>query len=207
MKIVLATGNQGKIKELKAILSDLDVDVLSLQDFPEIEEIIEDGLTFKDNAVKKAKAVTEAVGLIAVADDSGLEVDCLAGAPGIYSARFAGEGKSDLENNLKLLSLLKDVPDEKRTARFRCVIAVSTPCGELHTAEGACEGIIGRELKGTKGFGYDPLFFLPEYNQTFAELDPGVKNKISHRGRALAKAKIILAGIIERVEIEQCGLG
>lgn len=207
MKIVLATGNQGKVKELKAILSDLDVEVLSLKDFPEIGEIIEDGVTFAENAIKKAKAVTEAVNLIAVADDSGLEVDYLDGAPGIYSARFAGESSSDLENNLKLLSLLQDVPDEKRAARFRCVIAVSTPCGEMYTNEGACEGVVGREMKGELGFGYDPLFFLPEYNRTIAELDPEIKNRISHRGRALAKAKVILAGIIERVEMEQCGLG
>jgi len=207
VKIVLATGNQGKVKELKAILGDLDVEVLSLKDFPEIGEIIEDGVTFTENAIKKAKAVTEAVNLIAVADDSGLEVDYLDGAPGIYSARFAGESSSDLENNVKLLSLLKDVPDEKRTARFRCVIAVSTPCGEMYTTDGTCEGIVGHEMKGELGFGYDPLFFLFEHNQTLAELDPEIKNRISHRGRALAKAKVILAGIIERVEMEQCGLG
>jgi len=207
VKIVLATGNQGKVKELKAILSDLDVEVLSLKDFPEIGEIIEDGVTFTENAIKKAKAVTEAVNLIAVADDSGLEVDYLDGAPGIYSARYAGESSSDLENNLKLLSLLKDVPDEKRTARFRCVIAVSTPCGEMYTTDGTCEGVVGRKMKGELGFGYDPLFFLPEYNRTIAELDPEIKNRISHRGRALVKAKVILAGIIERVEMEQCGLG
>lgn len=207
MKIVLATGNQGKVKELKAILSDLDVEVLSLKDFPEIGEIIEDGVTFAENAIKKATAVTEAVNLIAVADDSGLEVDYLDGAPGIYSARFAGESSSDLENNLKLLSLLQDVPDEKRTARFRCVIAVSTPCGEMYTTDGTCEGIVGHEMKGELGFGYDPLFFLPEHNRTIAELDPEIKNRISHRGRALVKAKVILAGIIERVEMEQCGLG
>ncbi|MHB9095779.1 MAG: RdgB/HAM1 family non-canonical purine NTP pyrophosphatase, partial [Eubacteriales bacterium] len=162
MKIVLATGNQGKVHELKAILSNLDVEVLSLKDFPEIDEIVEDGSTFEENAVKKAKAVTDATNLIAVADDSGLEVDCLGGAPGIYSARFAGEGKNDTDNNLKLLSLLKETPDEKRTARFRCVIAICTPCGERFTAEGACEGMIGHEMRGDKGFGYDPLFFLPE---------------------------------------------
>jgi len=207
MKIVLATGNQGKVRELKDILSDLDVEILSLQDFPEIGEIIEDGATFEENAVKKAKAVCEATGLTAVADDSGLEVDYLDGAPGIYSARFAGESKNDLDNNLKLLSMLEDVPDEKRTARFRCVIAISTPCGELYTAEGACDGVIGREMKGNKGFGYDPLFYLPEYGQTFAELPPEIKNKISHRGRALAKAKAVLEGLAERVEMEQCGLG
>ncbi len=207
MKVVLASGNRGKIRELKALLADLEIEVLSLHDFPEIGEIVEDGLTFRDNAVKKASAVTDVTGLVVVADDSGLEVDCLAGVPGVHSARFAGEGKSDLDNNRKLLSLMEGVPEEKRTARFRCVIAISTPCGELYTVEGTCEGRISRAMKGEQGFGYDPLFYLPEYGRTFAELDPAVKNEISHRGRALALAKVILAGIIERVEMERCGLG
>jgi XTP/dITP diphosphohydrolase len=207
MKIVLATGNQGKVQELKSILADFDIEVLSLQDFPEIGDIIEDGTTFAENAIKKAREVTQAIGLVALADDSGLEVDFLDGAPGIYSARFAGEGRSDLDNNQKLLGLLNDVPEDKRTARFRCVIAITTPCGDVFTANGTCEGIVGREMKGDKGFGYDPLFYLPEHDQTFAELDLGLKNQISHRGRALAKAKVVLAGIIERIEMEQCGLG
>lgn len=205
MKIVLATGNQGKVKELEAILSDVDVEVLSLKDFPEIGEIIEDGLTFEENAIKKATTVAEAAGLIAVADDSGLQVDYLDGAPGVYSARFAGEGKNDLDNNKKLLSLLERVPGEKRTARFRCVIAIATPWGELQTAEGTCEGMIGYETMGDNGFGYDPLFYLPEYDQTFAQLNPQVKNRISHRGRALAKVKDVFRGFVERVEKEQCG--
>lgn len=207
MKIVLATGNQGKVNEIKAILQDLDVEVLSLKDFPEIDEIVEDGATFAENAVKKAKAVTEATGLVAVADDSGLEVDYLDGAPGIYSARFAGEDKDDVANNMKLLGLMEGAPDDQRTARFRCVIAITTPCGDVFTAKGACIGIIGDEIKGNKGFGYDPLFYLPEYDRTFAELDPGIKNKISHRGRALAQMKSVLADVLERVEMEQCGLG
>jgi XTP/dITP diphosphohydrolase len=207
MKIVLATGNQGKVRELKSILADFDIEILSLKDFPEIGEIIEDGTTFAENAIKKAREVTQATCLVALADDSGLEVDFLDGAPGIYSARFAGEGRSDLDNNQKLLGLLNDVPEDKRTARFRCIIAITTPCGDVFTADGTCEGIVGREMKGDKGFGYDPLFYLPEHDQTFAELDLGLKNRISHRGRALAKAKEVLAGIIERIEMEQCGLG
>lgn len=207
MRIVLATRNVGKVRELKAILHDLEVEVLFLKDFPEIGDIVEDGRTFEENAIKKARTAAEAAGCIALADDSGLEVDYLNGAPGVYSARFAGEGKNDLDNNMKLISLLAGVPDEKRTARFRCVIAVAAPWGELHTAEGTCEGRIGHEMKGEKGFGYDPLFFLPEYHQTFAELDPRLKNRISHRGKALAKVKDVLRGIIERVELEQCGLG
>lgn len=207
MKLVLATGNQGKVREIKAILGDCNVEVYSLKDFPEIGEIVEDGSTFAENAVKKARAVTEATKMAALADDSGLEVDYLNGAPGIYSARFAGEGKSDADNNAKLLALLQEVPAEKRTARFRCVIAICTPGGQVYTAEGACEGIIGFKPKGDKGFGYDPLFYLPEYHQTFAELDLDLKNRISHRGRALAKAKTVLEEVLERVEREQCGLG
>jgi XTP/dITP diphosphohydrolase len=206
-RIILATGNQGKVRELKEILGSHDIAVLSLRDFPEIGDIVEDGATFAENALKKATAVAEATGLIAVADDSGLEVDFLGGAPGIYSARFAGEGKNDLDNNLKLLSLMKEVPDQQRTARFRCVIAVATPCGETYTAEGSCEGVVAWEMMGDQGFGYDPLFFLPEYEKTFAQLEPGIKNRISHRGKALAKAESVLAGVIERVEMEQCGLG
>ncbi len=198
MKVVLATGNQGKVKELIEILSDLDVEVLSLKDFPEIGDIVEDGNSFAENAIIKAKAVCEAAGLISLADDSGLEVDYLNGAPGIYSARFAGEGRNDIDNNMKLLSLLSDVPLQKRTARFKCVIAICTPEGETYTAEGTCEGIVGFEMKGEKGFGYDPLFYLPEYDRTFAELNPDIKNKISHRGRAVAKAKNVLAEIVKK---------
>ncbi len=195
-KIVLATGNQGKVRELKEILGDHDIEVLSLRDFPDIGEIIEDGSTFAENALKKATTVAKATGLVAVADDSGLEVDFLDGAPGIYSARFAGEGKNDLDNNLKLLSIMKDVPAPQRTARFRCVIAVATPSGETYTAEGTCEGIVAREMRGDNGFGYDPLFFLPEYGKTFAQLEPDLKNRISHRGKALARAEDVLARII-----------
>ena len=200
MKLVLATGNQGKVRELKTMLGDLDIEVYSLKDFPEIGEIVEDGETFAENAVKKAKVVAQAANMAALADDSGLEVDYLDGAPGIYSARFAGEGKSDADNNEKLLSLLREVPQDKRTARFRCVIAICTPGGQVYTADGAFEGFIGFELKGDKGFGYDPLFYLPEYGKTSAELDSDLKNQISHRGKALAKAKSVLAGMLERVE-------
>lgn len=202
MKIVLATQNAGKVRELQAILADLPVEVMSLADFPDLPEVVEDGQTFAENAIKKAKTICEAAGLLAVADDSGLEVDYLEGAPGIYSARFAGPGKSDLDNNLKLLGLLHDLPKERRTARFRCVIAVAVPKGGVYTAEGSCEGIIGYDMQGDKGFGYDPLFYLPEYDKTFAELDLSLKNTISHRGRALAQVKGILAEIVERLAAE-----
>lgn len=207
MKLVLATGNQGKVRELRTILGDLNIEVYSLKDFPEVGEIVEDGATFTENAIKKAKVVAQVTNLVALADDSGLEVDYLDGAPGIYSARFAGEGKSDADNNEKLLTLLREVPRDKRTARFRCVIAICTPSGQVYATDGACEGIIGFELKGDKGFGYDPLFYLPEYDQTFAELDSGLKNKISHRGQALAKAKNVLAEVLKGVEVNNADWG
>lgn len=197
MKIVLATGNRGKVEELKYILKDLDAQVISLNEFPQVGDIIEDGATFEENAIKKAKAVSDATGLVAVADDSGLEVDFLNGAPGVYSARFAGEDKDDEENNNKLLSLLAGQPPEKRSARFKCVIAVSCPKGQLYTAEGTCEGVIAEDKKGEGGFGYDPLFIVPEYNKTFGELEPHIKNIISHRAKALEKIKPILEDIIK----------
>lgn len=200
MRVVLATQNQGKVKELMAILADLKVEVLSLADLADIPEVKEDGKTFKENAVKKAKAICRHTQMIALADDSGLEVDYLNGAPGVYSARFAGEGKKDLDNNIKLLNLLRDVPLQKRTARFKCVIAVATPSGELFTTDGVCEGVIGFEMVGEKGFGYDPLFYLPQYQKTFAQLEPEIKNQISHRGIALQKAKDILGRLMEGVE-------
>lgn len=191
-KIVLATQNQGKVRELKRLLEDMPAELLSLTDFPELAEVVEDGLTFAENAIKKAREISSATGLVAMADDSGLEVDFLGGAPGVHSARFAGPQKSDADNNRKLLTMLNNVPQEQRTARFRCVIAVAVPGGEVETAEGTCSGIIGFEPKGSDGFGYDPLFYVPEFDRTFAELGLDIKNKISHRGKALVKARDIL---------------
>ncbi|NHM26352.1 XTP/dITP diphosphatase [Desulfofundulus sp. TPOSR] len=195
MKLVLATRNQGKVRELNQLLSPLGYEVVSLDQYPGVPEIIEDGATFKDNAVKKATAVARYTGQLALADDSGLEVDYLGGAPGVHSARFAGEGHDDRANNEKLLRLLAGVPPEKRTARFRCVVAVATPEGRVFTAEGTCEGVIADKPRGEGGFGYDPLFYVPSCGKTFAELDPAVKNRISHRGRALALMREILAGL------------
>lgn len=200
MKLVLATRNRGKVKELAGLLEPLGVEVVPLDEYPGVSEVEEDGNTFKANAIKKAMAVSGATGQVALADDSGLEVDYLGGAPGVYSARFAGEHKDDRANNQKLLQLMKNVPPEKRTARFRCVVAVATPEGQVFTTEGACEGIIGAEPKGEKGFGYDPLFIIPEFGKTFAELDLDVKNRISHRGRAFALAVEIIAGIARAKE-------
>lgn len=195
MKVVLATRNAGKVREIMDILAPHGFEVSSLRDFPEIGEIIEDGATFKENAMIKATTVAAHTGLIALADDSGLEVDALDGAPGVHSSRFAGEGKDDQANNLKLLEQLSDIPAEQRAARFKCVIAIAEIDGWVHLAEGSCEGIIINEPRGEGGFGYDPLFYVPEYDKTFAELDPAVKNKISHRARALEGAVDILSDL------------
>lgn len=201
MKVVLATNNPGKAREISGILNTHGIDVASLKEYPGLGEIVEDGCTFKDNAVKKALAACGHTGLMSLADDSGLEVDFLDGAPGINSSRFAGEDKDDAANNQKLLELLAGVPEQERTARFRCVVAIVDKEGWIYTAEGVCEGVIATEPRGTGGFGYDPLFCLPEYGKTFAELEPEIKNKISHRAQALAGALDILSEL-ERVNQE-----
>ncbi|MEW5953299.1 MAG: XTP/dITP diphosphatase [Bacillota bacterium] len=193
-ELVLATHNQGKVREMEKLLEGSGFKVLSLHEFPEFPEVVEDGDTFEANAIKKARETAAYTGRLALADDSGLEVDHLGGAPGVYSARFAGPARDDAANNRKLLKQLEGVPAEKRTGRFCCVVAVAAPDGRVKTARGTCEGLIGAEPRGDSGFGYDPLFYVPEYNQTFAQLDLAVKNKISHRGRAFAAAKDILAG-------------
>lgn len=195
-KIVMATRNKGKIKELEQLLADSKVQVLSLGDFPEIGPIEETGLTFQENARLKATIVAKATGLIALADDSGLEVDALDGAPGVYSARYAGEEGNDAANNAKLLQALAYVPAKQRTARFRSVIAIAKPNGECYFAEGTCEGSIGFELKGSNGFGYDPLFIVQGDGRTLAEYSLEEKNQISHRGKAFRKAKEILQQIL-----------
>ena len=200
LRIVVATGNRGKLQELRSMLSPLGVEIKSLADYPHIPEVIEDGHTFEENAVKKATAITEATGEIALADDSGLEVDYLKGAPGVFSARFAGEGKDDSANNQKLLELMEGVPLEKRTARFKCVVALALPRreGRFYTAEGSCEGIIGTEPRGSEGFGYDPLFIVPGMGKTFAQLDMAAKNDLSHRGKAFSQARELIKELISR---------
>jgi len=202
MKIVLATRNQGKIEEIRSLLKEQEgsggIEISSLKDYPDVPEIVEDGATFSENARKKALTVAQLIGQIAVADDSGLEVDALGGAPGVYSARFAGEGASDFANIKKLLELLRDIPPEKRGARFVCVMALATPDGEVSLVDGECRGMIAMEKRGTSGFGYDPVFIVPEYGETFAELGREVKNKISHRARALSKLCRLLGSLIQR---------
>ncbi|REJ36627.1 MAG: non-canonical purine NTP pyrophosphatase [Bacillota bacterium] len=188
-KLVVATRNRKKWQELAALLADLPVEVLGLDAFPGAPEVEETGETFADNARLKAVAAARHTGHWAIADDSGLEVDALGGRPGVYSARFAGPGATDAANNELLLKLLDGVPPEKRRARFRCAIAIASPSGETWVDEGVCEGIITDAPRGDGGFGYDPLFLVPELGKTFAEMGETVKNRISHRARALSLAR------------------
>lgn len=194
-KLVLATRNRGKVEEIRELLSGLGIEILSLEDFPDVPEVLEDGKTFEENARKKAEVAARCTGLPALADDSGLEVDALNGAPGVRSARFAGDDATYAENNAALLRLMEGVLPEKRTARFRCILALAFPDGTVRTMEGACEGRIAEESKGDHGFGYDPLFFVPELGKTFAQISRTEKGKISHRGRALRRLKQALAAL------------
>ncbi len=194
MKIVLATQNQHKVKEILQIWEPFPFQILTLRDFPDFLGTIEDGKTFEENSLKKAREVSRFTRLIAVADDSGIEVEGLGAAPGIYSARFAGEKATDEQNNQKLLDLLKDYPigHPARKARFRCVASLVTPEGKEWVSEGVVEGEILKELRGVEGFGYDPLFLLPEHGITTAELSLEEKNLVSHRGKAFRKVKEVL---------------
>ena len=175
-QIVLATTNQGKAAEFAALLKELPVEVRTLKDYPQIPDIIEDGNTFIDNALIKARTVAKACGQVAMADDSGLMVDVLNGAPGIFSARFAGEEKDDAKNTAKLLNLLKDTAEAQRGAQFCCAIAIVLPDGREYTTEGICRGQITFAPAGSGGFGYDPVFYVPKLQKTFAELSMGEKN-------------------------------
>ncbi len=198
MDLVIATANQNKLKEFTALLQGYRVTLLSLKDFPRIPEIVEDGKTFRENALKKATVVARATGKLTIADDSGLEVDALGARPGVYSARFAGDGAGDAANNARLLEELKGVPPDKRGACFKCVLCIATPEGETAFVEGECRGIIIDALRGKHGFGYDPVFLVHEYGQTFAEMPPEQKNRISHRSRALRKLLDILPRYLEK---------
>jgi len=200
MKILIATTNPGKMKELSAML-DADVEWLSLADFPNINEVEEDGKTFAENARKKALGYAKQTGLWTIADDSGLMVDALDGAPGVNSARFSGAKEKNREmldhkNMAKLLDLLKDVPDKKRTARFVCSICLATPEKVLIETQGLLEGVIGRVQKGSNGFGYDPLFVVPASSKTVAQLSNEEKNQISHRANAIRNFNNLLAPLL-----------
>ena len=187
--IIFATGNEGKMREIRQILEGMDVEILSMKQAGIAMDIIEDGTTFMENAIIKAKAVATKTNNIVVADDSGLEIDYLNKEPGIYSARYLGEDTSYDIKNAELLKRMEGVEEEKRTARFVCAIAAVLPDGEILTTQGIVEGRIAHKIEGANGFGYDPIFYLPEYGCTSAQITEEEKNEISHRGRALRKMR------------------
>lgn len=200
-KIIFATGNEHKMVEIRMILADLGVEILSQKEAGIKADVVEDGTTFEENALIKAMKISKAArtmpeyeDAVILADDSGLEIDYLNKEPGIYSARYMGEDTSyDIKNN-NLIGRLEGVPDEKRTARFVCAIAAVFPDGESEVVRGTMEGMIGYEIAGENGFGYDPIFYLPEYGCTSAQLPPEKKNELSHRGEGLRKMRVILEG-------------
>lgn len=189
--LVIATGNLHKVQEIQSVINLNEYELKTQQDFEGVPEIIEDGATIEENALKKARIIAEFTGCLSLADDTGLEVDALNGAPGVYSSRYAGPNVTYADNNRKLLKELHGVPDKNRTARFRCVMALVGGSFE-QTVEGVCEGVILNKLRGSLGFGYDPLFYVTDEGKTFAEMDLERKNQISHRGIALAKMNILL---------------
>ena len=193
MTLVVATGNKGKLREIADILDGLGIAIKTIADFPGAPSPEEDGATYRDNVLIKARALRDFTGLAALADDTGLEVEALGGAPGLVSARYAGPDQDPLKNRSKLLAALARVPDEERGARFVCIIAVALPGGGEFTFDGECPGRITTKPRGSGGFGYDPIFFVPEHGMTMAELDPAVKNRVSHRARALAKFREAVA--------------
>ena len=188
-KIIFATSNEGKMKEIREILKDLDVELLSLKDAGLNPDIDENGTTFEENAIIKAKQVMELTGEMVLADDSGLEVDYLNKAPGVYSARFLGEDTSYIIKNQHIIDQMASAKEEERSGRFVCVIALALPGGEIITRRATIEGFITKEILGTGGFGYDPIFYVPEYQCTTAQMDAERKNEISHRGKALRAMK------------------
>lgn len=200
-KLLIATHNQGKLREFRQLLTGLDPKVpdLEITDLDAIgitHDVEETGSTFAENAILKARAYAEMSSLLTWSDDSGLEVDALDGRPGVYSARYGGSGLSRRERYLLLLDELRAHPGKSRTARFRCVVALALPNGELHTVEDTLEGVITDQPRGDQGFGYDPIFYLPEYKATLAELSPEIKNQISHRGKAARAAKQLLRTLL-----------
>jgi XTP/dITP diphosphohydrolase len=196
-EVVVATRNKDKIKEIKKILKDLDIKILGLDKFSNLPEVVESGKTFEENASKKARIISKFTHRLTIADDSGLVVDFLGGRPGVRSSRFAGNNSDYAKNNAKLLKLLHKVPFSKRKARFVCVISMARDGRVLEVVKGTCSGKIGFRTKGKTGFGYDPLFISPRYGKTFAELGPKIKNRISHRYRALKKAKNTIKRLLD----------
>ncbi|OGX04272.1 MAG: non-canonical purine NTP pyrophosphatase, RdgB/HAM1 family [Omnitrophica bacterium RIFCSPLOWO2_12_FULL_50_11] len=196
-RLLMASTNQKKLKELQDLLADVPFELLSLRDFPGVKDVVEDRNTFLENARKKALSFARQTGCLTLADDSGLTVDCLDGAPGVYSARYAGPEKNDLRNCEKLLKALEGVPNGKRGAAFQCAIALASPEQVFATVEEDVRGRVAHQMKGRGGFGYDPLFFYPEFGKTFAEIPSSQKHLVSHRGKALRKVKEILKGYLE----------
>ena len=192
LEIIVATRNRGKIREIRKALRGLELTIHSLNDFSGVPEMVEDGKSFSENALKKARFYSKYFSELALGDDSGLEVDVLEGLPGIYSARYAGEGASDRTNNKKLLTEMDGIPISKRGARFKCVLAMVSTDGREAVVEGTCRGRIGFKEMGKKGFGYDPIFILPQYGKTMSQLTLEEKNRISHRGKALKKLRKII---------------
>jgi XTP/dITP diphosphohydrolase len=198
-KLLVATTNPGKFAEVKDFLKSLPLEILPLSHLGTWPEIIEDGATFEENALKKSRTLAEYSGYLTLADDSGLEVDPLGGAPGIYSARYCGEAGNDKKNNEKLLSELKGVPEEKRTGRFICALALCAPKShgmKESIIRDSCEGRIALGSKGQNGFGYDPIFFYPPFGKTFGEIDRAIKATVSHRGKALRKLAEVLPSLV-----------
>jgi len=189
MRLLVATNNPGKVREYRDLLAGLNVELYGLADLSTTTEVDETGQTFEENARIKATVYSRMSGLLTLADDSGLEVEALGQAPGVYSARYAGKGATDADRYRKLLAALDGTPWEKRAARFRCVVALAWPDGHMETFQGQCEGVIAFEPKGTNGFGFDPVFYMPEHNCTMAELPEETKNQVSHRARAAALAR------------------
>ncbi len=198
-EVLIATNNKGKAKDFEVLFKPFGVQVLTLNDIDETIDVEETGHTFEENAILKAETVARLLGKIVIADDSGLEIDALDGAPGVYSARYAGAEKSDDANIVKVLQELQTVSEGDRTARFRCVLAVAGPGIQTATFSGSCEGLIHDKGQGTNGFGYDPVFYVPEIGKTMAELSPEEKSAISHRGAALAQLKVKLPQFMETV--------
>lgn len=198
MQLVLATNNRDKVKEIRHLLDDLPVTILTADDFLEFPDPEETGTTLVENAVLKARAIAQFCDLPALADDSGLEVDALNGAPGVYSSRYAGENVTYKDNYTKLLLSLAGVPQEQRTARFRCVMALVWEDGSVETVEGVAEGIITTTVQGDRGFGYDPVFFYPPLNKCFSEMSLEEKNQVSHRGKALQAARELIIARLNR---------
>jgi XTP/dITP diphosphohydrolase len=197
-ELIVATKNRKKLEEIKEILKGLDLKIISLAGYRKTPRIIENGNTFKENAVKKAVRIARFTKKLTLGEDSGLCVNALAGKPGIYSSRFAGKDKSDLKNNLKLLRLLGKLPLKKRKAHYCCAVALADKDGLVGVVEGKCLGLVDFKPKGHFGFGYDPLFLIPKYKKTFAELGPKIKHKVSHRFYALVKAKRIISKYLKR---------